>query len=66
MTKEQMLVVIRKEIEKSGSQNKFASMVGCSKSLLSKVLGGMLPPTEAIIGPLGYVRETVTTYRKKK
>jgi len=66
MTESQIREVVRKEVERIGSIRAAAKKWRISHGHLADFLRGERKPYPAVIGPLGYVRETVTTYRKKR
>ena len=65
MTEKQMLAVIRDAVDKAGSLRKAANEFGCSPTFLSLVLSGKMPPTSAVLRPLGYECVVAVTYRRK-
>jgi hypothetical protein len=64
MTETFMRAIIAREVERIGSMRSAAKEWGVSVSYVCDVLQGRRAPGPAILGPLGYERLVVTTYRR--
>lgn len=61
------MALLRREIEKAGSQRQWALRHDISTGFLGDVLNGRAPIGPSILTALGLeVERTVTTYRRKK
>lgn len=60
MTKEHVLSLLRREVQRAGSRKAYAKHIGVAESYVGYVLRGKVEPGPKILEPLGLVR--VTSY----